>query len=178
MDAVSHWFPPLTNREVLTILLGCAAAIVAGILALVLPFQRRLRAWAAEQGYELTRVVGLSSNRQWWNTQWRVTVRDRSGAARVGTVTFVGFEPFPDRIDVQWEDGKSAASHLQWTAGRLLRFWLFWLIIVLFVLVTPVVLFPVPAIPLKHRIANGVIEVLLILPLLFSGLWAWRRNRS
>ena len=107
MDAVSHWFPPLTNREVLTILGGCAIAIITGLVALMVPFQRRLRAWAASQGYEVAKVEGLSSYRRWWDTVWRVTLRDRSGLTRVGIVRFVGFLPFPDRIEVQWEGAES-----------------------------------------------------------------------
>ena len=103
MDTVSRWFPPLTNREVLTILAGCAIAIIAGLVVVMVPFQRRLRAWAASQGYEVTKVEGLSSYRRWWNTVWRVTVRDRSGLTRVATVRFMGFLPLPTRLEVQWE---------------------------------------------------------------------------
>lgn len=103
MDSVSRWFPPLTNHEVLTILGGCAIAIIVGLLILMVPFQRRLRAWAARQGYQVVKVEGLSSYRRWWNTVWRVTLRDQSGLTRVGIVTFAGFLPFPNRLEVQWE---------------------------------------------------------------------------
>ncbi len=61
MDRVSQWFPPLTNREVQTILLG--------------------------------------------DTVWRVTVRDQSGLDSVGVLRLVGLLPFPNRIEVQWQEG-------------------------------------------------------------------------
>jgi|SRR5690349_21984603 len=103
MDNVSKWFSPLTNREVLTILAACAVAITVGIVALLLPLRRRLRTWAASQGFELTKLEGWGSNRRWWNTEWRVTVRAPSGLTRVGIVRLVGFLPFPNRVDVRWE---------------------------------------------------------------------------
>ena len=178
MDAVSHWFPPLTNREVLTILFGCAVAIVLGTAALLVPFQRRLRGWAAEQGFEVIKVEGISSYRQWWDTMWRVTVRDRSGFTRVATITFLGLALFPDRIEVQWQgaDGPSTV-HPQWTVGRLLRVWMFWLSAVGLVEV-PALLVPAATPLFRLRFSLGLVGGVFIAPLLFSGVWVWRRKRS
>ena len=103
MDAVSSWFPPLTNREVLTILSGCAIAIVVGTIAWWLPIRRRLRGWASGQGYEVVKLEALSSYRRLWNTVYRVTVRDQAGRVRVAQVTLVGLELFPSRLDVEWQ---------------------------------------------------------------------------
>jgi|GEM_PF-5842970 hypothetical protein len=103
MDKVSQWFPPLTNREVLIILGGCAIAIITGMLLVYVPFRRRLRRWATKLGYEVVDVQALSSSREMWDTKWRVTLRDQSGLTRMVVITYMGFFLFPGRIDAHWE---------------------------------------------------------------------------
>jgi hypothetical protein len=110
MDAVSSWFPPLTNREVLTILGACAIAIVVGTTLWWLPIRRRLRAWASAQGYEIAKVEALSSYRRLWDTVYRVTVRDQVGRVRLALVTLVGFELFPTRLDIEWEESGAPST--------------------------------------------------------------------
>ncbi len=179
MDTVSQWFPPLTNREVLTILLGCAIAITTGLVLLLLPFQRRIRTWAAAHGYDVVKVQALDSYRRWWDTAWRVTVRDQSGRGRVAVIHLVGFLPFPDRIDVQWEgDNLTQSPYDRLMAGGLLRAWLLWIVAVALVTVPRAVLLRSPTGSVGLRISVGQVVLALAPPVAFTAMWIWRRRRS
>ena len=113
------WMGPLTNREVIAILLACGLIMSAAIGLVGWLARRGLRQWAQTQGYELVDHEfgpGLWG-RRWegwrhpldnppWGT-WRVTVRGSRGIMRTGLAYFRTFRMDPDRIEVRWDDEES-----------------------------------------------------------------------
>ncbi|HWC74177.1 MAG TPA: hypothetical protein VG454_09595 [Gemmatimonadales bacterium] len=171
MTLSAPWFPPLTNREVIMIVACCAAFVILLVSITILPFESRFRAWAKRHGYRFVQAVPMDSG--FWSRTWHVTVRDASGAKRVGVAHVDGVLPDPESLEVAWEQQHPpdpSPFNAEIAQGPL-RIWMTWFLALGFYKLRVVV---------DHRRDDhSLLFTLLFMlgpPLLFTGVWLWRRR--